>query len=125
MSNYVYIKYDEAQNLLQEGDVLLFRTKGFISNLIKMIGETPYSHVAICSKHNDNFEVVEMREWFGARTISLKNYLLECKQNKTEIDVYRPINTFSTIIFDVDTKTFNNKIKDFNGRIITECMRGM
>lgn len=123
MAKYVYIRYDEAKELLQEGDIALFRTRGFISALIKMAGEGLYSHVAIASKHEDEFEIVEYREWFNGRTINLENYVRESKKSKTEIDIYRPIKIFSSIRFDSKTREFIEENKVFNAKQVTKCMR--
>ena len=123
MSDFVYIKYDRAQHLLQEADVLLFRTKGFISACIRMLGEGLYSHVAIASKYNDFFEVIEYKEWFGGRTTNLENYVKLSKENKTEIDVYRVCPKLSHLEFDPLLDDVKYKQVNFDGREVTECMR--
>lgn len=119
----IYLSYKDAASLIQEGDILLFRGTGFISNLIKMAGEGEYSHVAIASRHNGHWEAVEFREWYGGRTISLENYIAECAKCKTEIDVYRPNDTFTSIRFDGVTREFITHKLKFNGKEITNCMR--
>lgn len=123
MLSPVYLPYLEAKELIQEGDILLFRATGFISTLIKIAGEGEYSHVAIASRHNGDWEVVEFREWYGGRTIDLENYISESKKNKTEIDVFRPINLFATIKFDMVTREFVDFKKTYDGKLITKCMR--
>lgn len=125
MSKYIYLPYREAKELLQEGDVLLFRSTGFLSALIKVAGESEYSHVAIASKHNNYFEAVEFREWFGSRTINLENYVNLCKKDKTEIDVFRPIPQFTNIKFDLNLRESREETYPFDGKILTDCMRAL
>lgn len=123
MSNRIYVPYVEAKNLLQEADILLFRTTGFISALIRIAGEGEYSHVAIATQHNGEFEVAEYREWYGSRIINLENYIKICKQDKTEIDVYRPIRSFTSIKYNPVLREFDTNIVEFDGKKVTECMR--
>lgn len=123
-NKYITVKFEEAQNLLEEGDVLLFRGQGIISTLIKLAGVGEYSHVAIASKTDDNlWEAVEFREWYGGRSINLQNYIEESLKKNTYIDVYRSIDTYAHLVYDeLTSKVTQHKIK-FNGRKITRCMR--
>lgn len=123
MHERVYIPYSEAEFLIEEGDVLLFRGTGLISNLIKSVTQSEYSHVAIASRHNGNWEIVEFREWFGGRIIDFENYLRQSQASKTEIDVYRPCSHFSKLIFNSETKEVEYKRIKFDGKKITRCMR--
>lgn len=123
MPSRVRLSYAEAFNLIQEGDILLFRGTSFISSLIKIAGEGEYSHVAIASRHNGYWEAVEFREWYGGRTLNLENYIVECAKSKTEIDVYRPNDTFTSIRFDSVTREFLTHKLKFDGKKITTCMR--
>ena len=125
MPNSIYLSYVEAKELIQEGDILLFRGTGLISSFIKMAGEGEYSHIAVASRHNGTWEAVEFREWYGGRTVNLENYIRECKKSKTEIDIYRPTNIFRSIKFDYKTREFLFIDKDFNGKIVTDCMRNL
>ena len=123
MINRVYIPYIEADQLIEEGDVLLFRSTGFIASFIKGITQSEYSHVAIASRHNGNWEVVEFREWFGGRVIDFENYLKLSKESKTEIDIYRPCPHFSKLVFNKETKEVEYSKVKYNGKEITSCMR--
>ena len=82
------IKYEEAESILQEGDILLFRGKGLISFLIQRYTGGIHSHVALASKCNDTWMCVEFREFKGGRSVSLES---QVKDNPTNIDVFRPI----------------------------------
>lgn len=123
MPKRLYIPYKDAEHLLQEGDVLLFRTKGFISNWIKAEGEGEYSHVAITSESDGLWEAVEFREWYGGRAVNLRNYIELSQKDGTEIDVFRCIPEIANIVFDEKTQSTSlNKIT-FNPRAVTRCMR--
>lgn len=123
MSNRIRIPYSEAELLIEEGDVLLFRGTGLVSNLIQSVTQSEYSHVAIASRHNGNWEVVEFREWYGGRIVDLENYLSQSRENKTEIDVYRPCKYFSKITFDPQTYETAYHREKFDGKKVTRCMR--
>lgn len=86
------IKYEEAKSILQEGDILLFRGEGLISFLIQRYTGGIHSHVALASKFNDTWMCVEFREFKGGRSVSLES---QVKDNPTNIDVFRPVNSIS------------------------------
>ena len=123
MPTLVKIPYDEAEKLMEEGDILLFRSTGIISALIKMAGQGAYSHAAITAKNNGYTSCIEFREWFSSREINLKNYFLDCKRKKTEIDIYRPIPIFGKLKFDFATQKIIYKEIKFNGKLVTNCMK--
>lgn len=123
MEKIVYREYLEAKPLLEDGDILLFRGTGFISNLIKIAGAGQYSHVAIASKVNDHWEAVEFREWYGGRSINLKNYIESSEKSKTKIDVYRSDPFYTTVIFNEKTNDFDYLKKKFVPKDVTTCMR--
>lgn len=125
MPTRVRIPYSKAHDLIQEGDVLLFRNHGIISSLIKMAGAGEYSHVAVASRHNGYWEAVEFREWYGGRTVNLENYLKECKKARSEIDVFRPSPQISKLEFDANLDIVNYIKSDFDGKVITNCMRSL
>ena len=85
------IKYNEAKDLLQEGDILLFRGKGLISFLIKRYTGGVHSHVALASKCNDTWMCVEFREFKGGRSVALESQI----QGNDNVDVFRPVNSIS------------------------------
>lgn len=123
MPTRVKIPYAKAHNLIQEGDVLLFRNHGIISSLIKMAGAGEYSHVAVASRHNGYWEAVEFREWYGGRTVHLENYLKECKKSKNEVDVYRACPNISKLVYSTENESVDYIQSEFNGKAITNCMR--
>lgn len=59
------IKYDQAKELIKEGDILLFRGSGTIGFLIKRYTGGVHSHVALAHKDGDVLECVEFREFMG------------------------------------------------------------
>src|SRR5574337_490698 len=90
-----YLLYNnEARELIQEADVLLFRGTGWTSKLLMKAAGGQYSHVALaswcpkCDGDKDILECVEFREWIGGRTSNLSHQI---EQHNGLIDVYRPI----------------------------------
>lgn len=83
--NDIVIPYHEAKNLIQEGDVLLFKAGGFIGRGIILYTSGKHSHVALAHWDRDNLYCVEQREFKGGRSV-----LLDSQVNKYYIDVYRP-----------------------------------
>ncbi len=126
---YNIIPYKEIRNYINEGDVLLFRGKGFISKFISAPSETTYSHIATSSWVNGNsntddgsLECVEFREGSGGRAINLSHAV---KSNPDAIDVYRPSSRFEKIIFNNNLKTTKSEWIKFNGKKVTHTMRKM
>lgn len=122
---YIKIPFEQAKDLLKEGDILLFRGSGIISNLIKIAGAGAYSHVAIASCVNDEWEVIEFREWLGGRSVNLYNYLIDSIKSKSYIDVYRSTDEYTSLFFNyIDKKLIRKKVK-FDGKKVTQCMRNL
>ncbi len=134
------IKYQEAKPLINEGDVLLFRGQGWASYFIGVASESVYTHVAVASWHNGDqkhlglLECVEFREGSmfaglfnpnaagGGRTVNLLNEVLKYPG---QIDVYRPVSSFTSTTFDTETKSITTKEVSFNGKAVTNVMRMM
>ncbi len=123
------LPYKDIKAKINEGDVLLFRGRGWISTIIGSQTDTTYSHVAIASWSNGDantddgiLECVEFREGYGGRAVSLEN---EVTRLPNQIDVYRPIPCFAKLIFNPATKEADFVKKDFNGRAVTRIMRKM
>lgn len=124
--NYHYISYHNcvARDLIQEGDVLLFRGSGLISRLIKIASQGPYTHVGLASWVYDSLgnraylECVEFREWKGGRAVNLQKQI---ELHNQKIDVYRASTPFIEPYFK------NGIVKQhkihFSGRTITNCLR--
>ena len=85
-----YLNYCTARELLREGDVLLFRGRGIIGNIIKRAGEGRYSHVGVASVHPNNggfiWECIEFREFHGGRIVNLEQYYSKSRKKKCLID---------------------------------------
>lgn len=122
----IYVKYSDALPLIEEGDVLLFRGKGFISWLIKWAGKGKYSHVAMASwrgrPHKSSLELCEIREFRGGRIVDLKR---QVKQHSGQIDVYRLSSKVETIklVEDEGKISVRSEWSELNGCAITTTMR--
>jgi hypothetical protein len=123
------LPYKEIKKFINEGDVLLFRGQGWISRIISSQTDSSYSHVAVASWSNGDantdeglLECVEFREGYGGRTVNLE---VEVDKHSGLIDVYRPIPTFTTMIFNPETKEVKTFQKDFAGKPVTRIMRKM
>jgi len=84
----ILVPYHEAKAYIKEADVLLFRSEGLISWLIKRYGSGVHSHAAMAHWDNDNLECVEFREFQGGRSVSLKS---QVETHPNNIDVFRPV----------------------------------
>lgn len=82
------VPFDEAQGMLQEADVLLFRAGSFpsIGWWITRYTGGKHSHVAIAHKDGRDWYCVEQREFKGGRSVLLKG---QAKKYPSVIDVYR------------------------------------
>lgn len=96
------IKYDQAKELIQEGDILLFRGSGAIGFLIKRYTGGVHSHVALAHKDGDVLECVEFREFMGGRSVSLKS---QVDNSPLNIDVFRPVKSISYEEMDAEGNT--------------------
>jgi hypothetical protein len=93
------IKYNQAKELIQEGDILLFQGSGIIGFLIKRYTGGLHSHVALAHKDGDILECVEFREFMGGRSVSLKS---QVDGAPLSIDVFRPVKSISYDEIDKD-----------------------
>jgi len=93
------IKYGRAKELIQEGDILLFRGSGIIGFLIKRYTAGLHSHVALAHKDGNILECVEFREFMGGRSVSLKS---QVDNAPLSIDVFRPVKSISYEEMDKD-----------------------
>ena len=121
------IKYEDAKNIIQEGDVLLFRGQGVFSWFIQKVGQGEYSHVGLASwvydkaQKKHSLECVEFREFRGGRAISLEQYV---RANPGIIDVYRAASPqYKSYYYNFGQNKIVSKQFDFDGRAITNCMR--
>lgn len=114
----------EAKALLKEGDVLLFRSHGLTSLLIRRSGQGLYSHVGVASKVGENghtmWECVEFREWKGGRSVNLDQYFTT---GNFEIDVYRASSSIKILHWITDV--LHESEIPFDGKHVTNIMRKM
>ena len=96
------IKYDQAKELIKEGDILLFRGSGTIGFLIKRYTGGVHSHVALAHKDGYVLECVEFREFMGGRSVSLKS---QVDSSPLNIDVFRPVKSISYEEMDAEGNT--------------------
>lgn len=82
------IQYKDAKKLICEADVLLFRPQTWIGRLICIYSQSPYSHVGLAHWYNNELYCLEMREFKGARSVQVDNYI----KSDTKIDVFRVCN---------------------------------
>ena len=122
----INIPFGEARDLLEEGDILLFRSKGIVSFFIRRAAEGEYSHSGVASGHGSNgdqiWECVEFREWKGGRTVNLERYV---HQMPGMIDVYRAASSFKLVEFDQEANEVRERKVRFNGKVVTNMMRRM
>lgn len=102
------VKFSDAEKLIKNGDVLLFKSTSFPSIGWFITGYTggTHSHVAI-AQTNGRIMCVEQREFKGGRSVDLKH---QVELNDGRIDVYRALPTISIPKFDGNTVTVENKI---------------
>lgn len=82
------LNFEQAKKLIQEGDVLLFRSPPFpaIGWWITRYTRGLYSHVGLAHWDNDILYCVEQREFLGGRSVTLDS---QTKVNPGRIDVFR------------------------------------
>jgi len=86
------IDFEEAKNLIKEGDVLLFRGSGLIGFFIKRLTSGVHSHVALAHWDGNLLQCVEFREFMGGRIVALKG---QVGKNSKSIDVFRPVRSIT------------------------------
>jgi hypothetical protein len=121
----IYLTYDQAEPLIKEGYVLLFRGQTWASKLIQKASDGLYSHVGLATWTNGRnnppiLECVEFKEWKGGRTVNLANYM---RTHDGLIDVFAPTEPVYTYRFDPVTKTISKIRHFYNGRLLTNAMR--
>lgn len=120
------IPYKDAITIIQEGDILLFRGRSWISLFIQKASSGYYSHAAIASwnrnEHGEKtgLDVLEYREFIGSRAISFANYI---EKNSGIIDVYRPYPIHYEMVFDCNRYQTKSQLRKFDGQPITDEFR--
>lgn len=110
--------FEEAEDLIEEGDILLFKGRGWGAFFLKRSAGGVYSHVGIASWCNGLLECVEFTEGAGGRIVNLETYN---KIDKRQIDVYRPISPRKKVTLEGDE--IREEWVDFDGLAVTTCMR--
>lgn len=82
------LDYNEAKDLISEADILLFRNPPFpsIGWWIARYTGGIHSHVGMATQVQDDWHIVEFREFKGARSVNLESQIQE---NPQGIDVFR------------------------------------
>jgi hypothetical protein len=53
------VKYDQVRDQIKNGDVFMYKGKGFISSVIRWVTHSPYSHAALAVWWNQRLMVME------------------------------------------------------------------
>jgi len=117
--NRCYVKYQKAREVIQEGDILLFRGVSLISRFIRKFGGGEHSHVAIASWSGDILECIEFREFKGGRIVNMQ-VVVDRTDDKT-IDVFRISPTLVKLRYNGESVT--TQIIKWTPRLATNIMR--
>lgn len=98
-------KLTDAEPVIGNGWIALYRSRGYIASLIQFGTGGPYSHAAMLRKINGHVDVLEMREGYGGRCVTLFS---EVYRYHGLIDVYS-----------VDTRRW----PEYQGKNATDVMR--
>lgn len=82
----LYVPLALAAPFVLDSDLLAFRGGGRLSRLIQRGGRGEYSHVAKAIRWGSDLMCCEVREWVGARAVTLKS---QVDKYPGQIDVYR------------------------------------
>lgn len=66
---------EEAADEIDDGDLLLFRGRGWLSTAIAWGGRSAYSHAARAARWEGILFCCEVREWYGGRAVTLASQL--------------------------------------------------
>lgn len=120
----INLKYKDAEELIKEGYVLLYRGNGLFSRFIKSFGRSPYSHVSIASWANGTrqrvLESIEYSELYGSRSVALYNQVLS---HPGLIDVFAPCKFTTRQFYDVTLNAIGSHAVSFDGKAITSEFR--
>jgi hypothetical protein len=131
--NRKLIKFDTALDLVEEADILLFRSNGYFSSYIRRLGEGNYSHVGLATWHNGKrrwytgesmLEITEFKEWKGGRTVDLATaYKKDIIAGN--IDVYRVNQPLIKWYYDKDSNEIKSEEVIFNSKDVTNYLRSL
>jgi hypothetical protein len=110
------LKWAEAQHLLEEGDILLFRAKPSmlgVSYWISKYTRSVHSHVSLVTFEDKTPYCLEFREFIGSRLHPLTEEL----EKGEVIDVYRIMRRFQVAEINRETNRISTKEYEFNPKI--------
>lgn len=131
--NKIFVEFNKAIDLIQEGDILLIRGDSSWSWLLKRAGESEYTHVGLATWHNGRkkdenneslLEITEFRENIGGRTVDLARAYNYHIRNRN-IDVYRVSDKIQRLYFDPRSHQLLKQEIKFNGKAITNYVRSL
>lgn len=105
--------YAEAHSLIEDGDVLLFRSRGGIWGLIAKMGRSEYTHVGVAGWWRGHVMLVEMTSK-GGRAISLANVV---DRWPGVVDVYRLNTRLSPMTLQNAQYTILSKMIEITSRV--------
>lgn len=76
------IAYQQVRDEIQTGDIFLCSGHYLVSELIKKVSDSIFSHVALLLKWNDRIIVLESVEDDGVRAVPLSHYLYNYENKK-------------------------------------------
>ena len=121
----ILVPYHKAFDLIEEGDVLLFRSHCWYSWFVKSYTNSPYTHVGIASRPDGLIEIIEFH---GSTSGGVsRNLARAIKEQSGEIDVYRPSPMWTSLHLD-ENNNVDLDVKEFTSEMaqkITETMRKM
>ena len=80
-----HVRFSHVKSRIRDGDLLLFRGRGFLSRLIGVAGRSDYTHAARAIRWGDTLFCCEVRELKGGRAVTLESQI---RRNPTRIDVF-------------------------------------
>lgn len=76
------ISYEQAKNKIKTGDILLCSGRHLVSEMIKKLSNSVFSHMALLVYWNEHVLVLESVEDDGVRVVPLSHYLYNYENSK-------------------------------------------
>lgn len=100
----------QAKELLQNGDILLFRGSGWYSRWLTWAGRGDYTHSGICARFNGHINCLEFREFKGSRSVALEG---QVELMPGEIDVFRLNQYVNVPVYNKDRNIVEYEHKEY------------
>jgi len=71
-----HLHYAEARGGIRDGDLLLCRGWSLMSRLIRLGGQSPYSHAGMAAWRDGELRLLEVIAWHGGRESSLLDWVI-------------------------------------------------